>query len=109
MLLSGVAIKKLVDSKELIIDPLPEPDSYKADTVDACLGTEFRVFIDPVPELRATVRAWSEEFDFDRLSDRTTGTVKLNSDGVWILEPGQFALGYLRERVELPKNIAMHL
>jgi len=102
MMLSDVDIKRRLEDGDLVIEPLADPDlQIQPATVDVRLGQKFRTFnngniscVDPMNE---------------GMPDQYTTEVDIEEDGDFILHAGEFVLGTLRERVEIPPDLVAHL
>ncbi|EMA31499.1 MULTISPECIES: dCTP deaminase [Haloarcula] len=102
MMLSDVDIKNRLEDGDLVIEPLADPDlQIQPATVDVRLGQKFRTFnngniscVDPT---------------VDEMPEKYTTEVDIEEDGEFILHAGEFVLGTLRERVEIPRDLVAHL
>lgn len=98
MILSDVDIKKALASKRIVIKPAPNLDEQLGScSIDLRLGKEFRVFdhskhpfIDPAKK------------DY---SNEITKVVKVNKDGSFIMQPGEFVLAVTLENVKIPADL----
>lgn len=89
MILSDKTINKMLDSGELIIDPIQQEQIQPA-SVDITLGTSFSI---------AKAGAYNT-LDFDRKIEYE----KIFSPS-YLLMPGQFVLATTGEYIELPNNL----
>lgn len=94
MILSDKTIKEVLKEGKLIIKPLDDSQIQGA-SVDLSLGNEFRVFkmistpyIDPKIPL-----------------DGYTEAVRVEDDKPFILHPGEFVLGCVKEYIKIPENL----
>ncbi len=98
MILSDRDIKKALASKRIVIKPTPNLDEQLGScSIDLRLGKEFRVFdhskhpfIDPAKK------------DY---SNEITKVVKVNKDGDFIMQPGEFVLAVTLENVKIPADM----
>ena len=97
-MLSDIDIKKALESKDIIIEPLDFKD-IQPSSVDLRVGYDFRIFqnhkythIDP--------KAQQEEL---------TTLVSASSDEPFILHPGEFVLGTTLEKVSLSNKVVARL
>lgn len=98
MILSDRDIKKAIDDKKIVVDPL-FPNSIQPASVDLHLGkdilvfkTDYHICIDPKQPL-------------DDLMD----TSIVDDDRQFIIHPGQFALGMTYEIVGIPNDMVGRL
>ncbi|MFA5136446.1 MAG: dCTP deaminase [Patescibacteria group bacterium] len=101
MILSDRDIKKALDAKSIIIDPLPDFDvALSACAIDLKLHNEFEVFE------HTTI----PYFDLKHMDDiHVTKRITVDHDKSFILQPGEFALASTYEWIELPDDIAGRL
>lgn len=98
MILSDRDIKKALAEKRIVIKPAPNLDEQLGScSIDLRLGKEFRVFdhskhpfIDPAKK------------DY---SNEITKVVKVNKDGSFIMQPGEFVLAVTLENVKIPADM----
>ncbi|MEE8716105.1 MAG: dCTP deaminase [Coriobacteriales bacterium] len=98
MVLSDHSIREEITAGRIVIDPFV-PSNIQPSSVDLRLGKDFRVFeysshpfIDPM----------AKGVDY-------TKHLVVDSDGSFVLHPGEFALGTTFERIALPDNIVGRL
>ncbi len=94
MILSDRDIKKYIVEKKIIIEPLDDEQIQPA-SVDLRLGNEFRVF------KRNNVAF----IDIKKKQEDYTETVVIEDDKPFILHPGEFVLGTLKEYIKLPSDL----
>lgn len=111
MILSDREIKKAIENGEIIIDPRPALGQYTTSALDLILGNEFK-------RLKTHGELLKEEpqgvyrplivdlatVDIKSLVQQYGVPCQTNTDGSFILKPGQFILGITREYIELPKE-----
>lgn len=98
MVLSDQDIKKALQSKRIIIKPAPDLTTQLGScSIDLRLGNSFRVFdhskysfIDPAKK------------DF---SNEITKVIKVEKDGSFIMQPGEFVLAVTLESVKIPADL----
>ncbi|MDQ3147266.1 MAG: dCTP deaminase [Actinomycetota bacterium] len=98
MLLSDRTIREQLDAGRIIIDPLG-PGCVQPSSVDLHVDRWFRVF------RNHTTRVIDVKVDQEDLTE----LVEVGHDGVFILHPGEFALGSTAERVALPDDLVARL
>jgi dCTP deaminase len=100
MILSDRDIRARLAKGDLVVEPLDDPDlQIQPASVDLRLGGEFLVFRHTlVPYLDPLDPARTERSDY-------TETIKVGDDGVFVLHPGEFALGTTLERVGIPADL----
>ena len=104
MILSDEDIMEALDQGVLSITPNPDEDLYSTSSVDLRLGNEFTVF--DIPTEDSGVFVIVDRTDPEDLVERY-GTRMVVPDTQFLeLAPGQFALAYTLERIELPSHLA---
>ncbi len=94
MILSDREIRQYLAEKKIIIEPLEEGQIQPA-CVDLRLGNEFRVF-------RRNRVAF---IDIKQRQENYTEQVILEDDKPFILHPGEFVLGAIKEYIKLPSDL----
>ena len=96
-ILSDVDIKKYLDEKKIIIDPLIDEKQIQPSSVDLRIGNEFKGFkiitkpyIDPYD--KTDLESYMEEITIDK-------------NKPFIIHPGEFTLATTYETVKLPDDI----
>ncbi|KXS20696.1 dCTP deaminase [Gonapodya prolifera JEL478] len=97
--LSGAEIKRYLNEKNLVIDPLPDPACFGAASVDLTLGNSFRSFIHHNGAVAISNSADAKDYQ------KFTETIQLNDGEPYFLGPNQMCLGITRERVQLPDTL----
>jgi dCTP deaminase len=102
MILSDGDIHSRLESGELVIEPLEDPElQIQPASVDLRLGKEFLEFEHAnIPCIHPQSEAEIEEY--------VTETV-VDDDKEFILHPGDFVLGTTMERVEIPDDLIAHV
>ncbi|MFA6005928.1 MAG: dCTP deaminase [Patescibacteria group bacterium] len=89
MLLSDRDIKKALDSKRIVLSPLPDLETaLSACSLDLRLASEFEIFDDTSTAMKKVV---------------------VEAPNKFVLKPGEFALASTIEWLELPDDLAMRL
>jgi dCTP deaminase len=96
--LSDGTIRRLVDSKRIVIDPW-EPDLVQPASIDLRLGNSFRVFHNH----RVTA------IDLRDPPKNLTEEVVVEEGDPFAIHPGEFALGRTLEYVELPEDVVARI
>lgn len=94
MLLSDGTLAKLLESGDIVVDPLG-PDAIQPSSIDLRLGEELRIFTDGGVEI----------VDPERQQELTIAK-RIPEQG-FIVEPGEFLLGTTLEEVEVGDGYAM--
>ena len=94
MVLSDRDIKAEIAAGRIVIEPLCEKNVQPA-SVDVCLGSNFRIFRN------------STHTSIDPLvaQEGLTKSIDVPEGEVFVLHPGQFALGTTLERIAIPDDI----
>jgi dCTP deaminase len=100
MALSDVEIWMELQANSLVIDPMPAFEDVAAASIDLHLAPELDAY-KPNPggwkiDLRDANASGSIKYGADRLD--------LTKDEFWLAQ-GNFAIGYVRERVEMPAHL----
>jgi dCTP deaminase len=99
MILADREIKQALKEGKLKIIPAPEEKQIQAAWVDLKLGNEFKTFkavSTPFIDTRAPTEGHAE-------------TVKIEDDKPFIIHPGEFVLGQIKEIVTIPDDMAAYL
>lgn len=97
MILSDKDIKEQLRSGRLFIENFSE-DRIRAAWVDLCLGNEFKIF-----------KMTKHPFIDVREPIDNTETVTLEGDDTFILHPGEFILGHVKESITIPDDLAAYV
>jgi len=102
MILSDGDIRRRLDSGDLAIDPLDDPEiQIQPASVDLRLGREFLEFQHTnIPCIHPNSEQEIEEYVEETVVEQ---------DGEFILHPGDFVLGTTKERVEIPDDLIAHV
>ncbi len=95
MILSDRDIKKYIEEKKLLIEPELEKEQLQPAWIDLSLGNEFLTFR----------RTEAPVIDPKNPADYTE-SLKVAEGKPFILHPGEFVLGNVREYVKLPDDLA---
>lgn len=102
MILSDVDILRRLESGDLVVDPLDDPDiQVQPASVDLRLGREFLEF----QHANIACIHPNDENEVDEYVDQ----VEVDDGGEYILHPGDFVLGTTYERVEIPDDLIAHV
>jgi dCTP deaminase len=98
MILSDRDIKEALAKKRIVIKPAPNLDEQLGScSIDLRLGREFRVFDhSKYPYIDPAKKDYSNEI---------TKVVKVDKDGSFIMQPGEFVLAVTLENVKIPPDI----
>ncbi|MFH0837359.1 MAG: dCTP deaminase [Candidatus Aenigmatarchaeota archaeon] len=97
MILSDKDIKEHLKSGKLVIEDLDQ-DRIKAAWVDLSLGNEFRIFkISQHPFI-----------DVKKPIDNTEKII-VNEGDTFMLHPGEFILGHIKEKISIPDDLAAYV
>jgi dCTP deaminase len=115
-ILSQIAIKKLLESRDLIIDPLPTNEDFDSDAVEVHLGNRVYVWEKQSSGSVLTVSLWkrlgaseSGAFDYREFAARNLKVVPADSDGIITMRPHTFYLADLKQFTKLPHDVAMQI
>jgi dCTP deaminase len=111
MILSDREIQDALKKKQIIIDPIPQPQQYTTSAVDLCLGDEL-FELKTISELQQDEPAGMERdatvnlltVDVKDLYRKYAKPLPHEADGSFKLPPHKFVLGITREYVELPRK-----
>jgi len=102
MILSDRDILRRLESGDLTIEPLADPDiQIQPASVDLRLGREFL-------EFQRTNIPYIHPDSADEVHEYVSETV-VDPDSEFILHPGDFVLGTTKERVEIPPDLIAHV
>ena len=97
--LSDATIRELIESGRIVIDPF-DPSMIQPASVDIRLGNSFRVFhnhrIQSI-DLGDPPRDLTEHVEID------------DTDGTFVIHPGEFVLGRTQEWVEIPDDVVCRI
>ncbi len=98
MILSDGDIEQRLEEGDLVVDPLDDPKlQVQPSSIDLRLGNDFVVYkTTHVPYIDPTNQGTQSEY---------TEEVHIQDGDVFILHPGEFALGSTYERVEIPDDL----
>ncbi len=95
MILPDHEIRKLLREGRILIKPIDEDVQIQPAGVDLRLGNEFRIF-------KSTSLPY---IDTKKKSENYTDTVKIIDDQPFIIHPGEFVLGTVKEYIKIPNDI----
>ena len=98
MILSDGDIKKALQSKRIVIKPAPDLDTQLGScSIDLRLGNSFRIFDhSKYPYIDPAKKDYSNEI---------TKVVKVDREGTFIMQPGEFVLAVTLENVKIPSDL----
>ena len=94
MVLSDLDIKSELLAGRIVIEPLCDKNIQPA-SVDVCIGSNFRIF-------RNSIHTCIDPLT---TQDGLTESIDVPEGEVFVLHPGQFALGTTLERIAIPDDI----
>jgi dCTP deaminase len=98
MILSDVSLREAIASGRIGIEPFDD-EMIQPSSIDVRVDSWFRVFRNhtaPVIDVKRDMRDLTE-------------LVEIDDDGVFLLHPGEFALGSTRERVRVPDDLVARI
>ena len=98
MVLSDVAIRRLIDSGRIVVEPY-DPTLMQPSSLDVRVDRLFRVFRN----------SRYPYIDVKQAQEELTELVEVEGDEPFILHPGEFVLGSTLERVALPDDLVARL
>jgi dCTP deaminase len=98
MVLSDVAIRRLIDSGRIVVEPY-DPALMQPSSLDVRVDRLFRVFRN----------SRYPYIDVKQAQEELTELVEVDGDEPFILHPGEFVLGSTLERVALPDDLVARL
>ena len=98
MVLSDAAIRRLIESGRILVEPY-EPALMQPSSLDVRVDRLFRVFRN----------SRYPYIDVKQEQEELTELVEANGDEPFILHPGEFVLGSTLERIVLPNDLVARL
>jgi dCTP deaminase len=98
VVLSDVAIRRLIDSGRIVVEPY-DPALMQPSSLDVRVDRLFRVFRN----------SRYPYIDVKQAQEELTELVEVEGDEPFILHPGEFVLGSTLERVALPDDLVARL
>jgi len=95
MILPDHEIRKLLREGRIVIKPLDEEVQIQSAGVDLRLGNEFRLF-------KSTTLPY---IDTRKKPENYTDIVRISDDNPFIIHPGEFVLGTVREYIKIPDDL----
>jgi dCTP deaminase len=95
MILPDHEIKKLLREGRIAIEPLDEEVQIQPAGVDLRLGNEFRIF----------KSACLPCIDTKKAAENYTDTIRIDDDQPFIVHPGEFVLGTVKEYIRIPSDL----
>ena len=106
MILSGQEIVEAIGTGQLVFDPPVEAWQIGSSSVDLRLSNSFTTYRVPSVPGVDTVVDLAQIGNVEEIA-RVLGTTEVLASGQsFRLEPGGFVLGYTKERVKMPNNLA---
>ena len=103
MILSSSDIKKALEDKTLIIDPIPNDEHIDTSAVDLRIGNKFYQWKpDLVNQTGVDVTVDIDHFDFKKLADLYLEEVPKLPSGKFTIEPEKFYLSSTFETIQFP-------
>ncbi len=95
MILPDHEIRKLLKEGKVVVKPIDEDVQIQPAGVDLRLGNEFRIFKSaPLPYI-----------DTRKVPENYTDAVRIEDDKSFIIHPGEFVLGTVKEYIKIPSDI----
>jgi dCTP deaminase len=102
MILSDREMRAAMARGALGILPEPRPEAWSSTAVDLTLDEHLSVWQVPGPSgSRVRLRPHSPDYDLARVAAQLSREIRIPDDG-YVLEPGQFVLGWTVEQVWFP-------
>ncbi len=96
MILPDCEIKKLLEERKLVVEPLENPEvQIQSAGIDLRLGNEFRVF-----KITGTPYIDTRQKNMDY-----TEKVNIEDGKPFIIHPGEFVLGSVKEYISVPSDL----
>lgn len=95
MILPDHEIRKLLKEGRIVIKPIDEDVQIQPAGIDLRLGNEFRIF-------KATSLPY---IDTRKKPENYTDTIKISDDQPFIIHPGEFVLGTVKEYMKIPSDL----
>ena len=97
MILSDRDIKEYLKNGKLAIENMDE-ENIQAGWVDLTLGNEFRLF-----------KATSQPYIDVKSPENETEKIEIKDNENFIIHPGEFVLGQIREKIKIPSDLAAYV
>jgi len=97
MILSDRDIKEYLKKGKLVVEDLDE-ENIQAGWIDLSLGNEFRLF-------KTTSQPY---IDIKSPTDHTE-KIEIKENEPFIIHPGEFVLGQIREKIKIPSDLAAYV
>jgi dCTP deaminase len=95
MILPDHEIRKFLKEGKIVVEPIDEEIQIQPAWIDLRLGNEFRVF-------KSTSLPY---IDTKKSVENYTDTVKIIDDKPFIIHPGEFVLGTVKEFIKIPSDL----
>lgn len=95
MILPDHEIRKLLKERKVVVEPIDEEVQIQPACIDLRLGNDFRVF-------KSTSLPY---IDTKKSVENYTDTVKIADDKPFIIHPGEFVLGTVKEYIKIPDDL----
>lgn len=95
MILPDHEIRKLLKEGKIVVEPIDEDIQIQPAGVDLRLGNEFKIF-------KSTSLPY---IDTRKKSENYTDTMRIEDDKPFIIHPGEFVLGTVKEYIKVPGDL----
>ncbi|MCQ2738034.1 MAG: dCTP deaminase [archaeon] len=96
-ILSDIDLKKYIDDKRIVIDPLEDEEQIQPSSIDMRLGDEFKVF-------KVIRKPYIDPKDHEDLESYMESTIVPEGEA-FIIHPNEFALATTHEYVKVPDDL----
>lgn len=101
MILTDREIRISIETKQVVIDPVPNDQAYSSTSIDLTLGSQLQVFKSQQPGLETVIDPSAEGYNFLSAIRVLADEQQIGADG-HALPPGMLILARTEERVSLP-------
>jgi len=103
VILSNIDIKKAIEEKRIIVEPLPEDTQYNSSALDLRLNDEFKEYNQSLVKQRGVELIIDySEFIYGKFAQAYLKDIPKETNGTIIIKPGVFILARTLEKVTLP-------
>ena len=106
MVLTDREIQVAIDSRQIIIDPLPDESAYSSTSLDLKLSRsirQWRMSSTTAGVEQSVVCPSAPKYSFNDLAQKYSIPSTMTNKG-FVLEPKAFVLGWTEENIQLPTN-----